>query len=519
MKKIIFIITVISLVIFSGCSDDFLEKDPLSSISDATFWKDKNDAELALMGCYSGLQNISLYKGNGTVSGAGIASFDAVSDDSYSKSSWHRLQALAFGTYDPTSWGNDQMWASSYVIIARANRIIKFVPEIEGINEEDSRKIVAEARLLRATMYNFLAMTFADVPLITEPQSVENAQVPKNTKSEIMSFIISDLESSYMDLPTTTNQWGRLTQGAALGILARTYLYNEDWSLAASTAQKVIDLGVHSLFHDYGALFTPENEQSSEVIFPVTFEHGFDGEGSAWMRYYSSRMYIRYRTALPSLANEFYCTDGLPISESPLFNETAIWENRDPRLQGSVTSYQWPNWPPTTKKEPSGVYFANKYIAAPDIKEQTSDSPQDFYLVRYAHILLIKAEALAQQGADAEIYSLINELRNRVSMPHVEDIEGAGLSQSELLDLVKHERRVETAFEFLRYFDIKRWGEIQEKYEWYNNNEFTNYPGGSSGDAYYGGMRERVWMPKYEKMPIPQAELDANKALKQHDGY
>ncbi|RLD82993.1 MAG: RagB/SusD family nutrient uptake outer membrane protein [Bacteroidetes bacterium] len=516
MKKILYIIIAFGFI-FSGCKKEFLDKESLSDISDGNFWNSKADAELALMGCYDGFQDISLYKGNGTTSGAGIASFDAISDDAYSKSSWHRLQALAYGTYDPTSWGNDQIWKACYNIISRTNEVIKQVPEIESLSVEDSKLIVAEAKVLRATIYNLLAMTYADVPLITEPLKAENAQVAKSTKSEIMSFIIADLEACYQDLPEKADKWGRLGQGAALGILARTYLYTEEWSNAATTAQKVIDIG-YTLFPDYSTLFTPGNEQNDEVIFPISFEYGLGGEGGAWMKYYSSRMYIRYRTALPSLVNEFYCTDGLPTSTSPLFNSSAIWENRDPRLQATVTSYNWPNWPPTSKTEPEDVCFANKYIAAPEIKEQTGDSPQDFYLIRFAHVLLIKAEALAQQGADAEIYTLINQLRARVSMPAIEDVEGAGLSQTELLDIVKHERRVETAFEFLRYFDIKRWDEIQEKYNYYNAHEYDNYLG-VPGDSYYGGMKERVWLPKYEKMPIPQAELDANKALVQHDGY
>ncbi len=517
MKRLFYIILTFGLI-FAGCQKEFLDKTSLSDIADDNFWNNIQDAELALMGCFDGLQDLSMYKGNGYTSGAGIAQFDAISDDAYCSSSWMRLVPLSLGTYDPTSWGNDQIWDACYTVISRANIVIKEVPNIESMSIEESRQIVAEAKVLRASMYNFLAMTYADVPLVTEPLEAQEAQVPKSQKDDIFSFIIEDLETCYADLQLTTGKWVRISQGAALGMLARTYLYSEDWPSAASTAQKVMDLS-YSLHPDYSTLFTPEEEQNSEVIFPVCFEYGQDGEGSAWMKYYSSRMYIRYKTALPSLVNEFYCTDGLPVDLSPLYDTAAIWSNRDPRLMATVTSYQWPNWPPTSKTEPEGVYFAKKYIAAPDIKEQAGDSPQDYYLIRYAHILLIKAEALAQQGADPEIYALINQLRDRVSMPHVEDIEGTGLSQQELLDIVKHERRVETAFEFLRYFDIKRWGEIQEKYDWYNANEYANYPGGREGDQYYKGMKERVWMSKYEKMPIPQTELDVNKALVQHEGY
>jgi len=517
MKKILYIIIAFGFI-FSGCKKDFLDKASLSDISDDNFWENKADAELALMGCYDGFQDISLYKGNGYISGAGISQFDAISDDSYFRYTWARLLPLATGKYDPTSWGNDQIWKACYKIISRTNEVIKQVPEIESLSVEDSKLIVAEAKVLRATIYNLLAMTYADVPLITEPLKAENAQVAKSTKADIMSFIIADLESCNTDLPVTADKWGRLTQGAALGILARTYLYNEEWSNAATTAQKVIDMG-YTLFPDYSTLFLPENEQNDEIIFPICFEYGLGGEGGAWMRSYSSRMYPHYMPALPSLVNEFYCTDGLPISTSSLFDPANAWENRDPRLLATITSANWPN-NPASKEDKAGIYYPIKYV--PKEVDHMADSPQDYYLIRFAHILLIKAEALAQQGTNAEIYTLINQLRYRVSMPHVEDVEGAGLSQTELLDLVKHERRIETAFEFLRYFDIKRWGEIQEKYDYFNAHELDNYQGldhYSPGGAYWSKMIERVWLPKYEKMPIPQAELDANKKLIQHDGY
>lgn len=513
MKKLTYIIIAFCLL-FSGCDDGFLDKTSLTDISDQNFWNNKHDAELALMGCFDALQDASLFQGNGSVSGSGISQFDAISDDSYFRYTWARLLSLATGKYEPSSWGNDQIWKASYIVIARANRVIKYVPGIEEMSTEESNLIVAEAKVLRAMMYNFMAMTFADVPLITEPLDVKDSQVAKSSRSEIMSFIIQDLNACYMDLPTETEKWGRLTQGAALGVLARTYLYNEDWSDAAATAQKVMDLG-YSLYPDYRTLFLPENEQNDEIIFPICFAYGLGGEGAHYMRSSSSRMYPHYMPALPNLIDEYYCTDGLPTSISPLFDPENAWENRDPRLLGTVTSKGWPNNPASTQ-DAAGIYYPIKYT--PKAIEHLKDSPQDYYLIRYAHILLIKAEALAQQGTDAEVYDLINQLRDRVSMPHVEDVEGNSLTQQELLDVVKHERRIETAFEFLRYFDIKRWGEIQEKYEYFNNNEKDNYLG-ISGNSYWNKMVERSWDPKYEKMPIPQAELDVNKNLVQHDGY
>jgi len=512
MKKIIIIFSIIG-VLLTSCTKEILDTEPLSTISDATFWKDVKDAELALMGAYDGMQARELYKGSGYTSGSGIAQYDFLSDDGYCTSTWMKYVHISDAKFDATSWGNDQLWAACYIVIARANRVIDFVPGIPDIKEEDSKKIVAEAKVLRASIYNLLSMTYGDVPLITKTQTLDEAQVPKNLKSEVVEFIIADLEACHADLPAQAKE-GRITQGAALGMLARIYLYDAQWAKAASTADLVMGLG-YTLYPDYTQLFKYENENNSEVIFPVTFMTGLGTEGSRWIDYYGGRGYVNYRSALPSLINEFYCTDGLPTSESPLFNPDSVSANRDPRLVTTVTSRGFVGWE-GKEKENFGIYFPDKYR----IKDKAlrKDSPQNFYLIRYAHVLLIKAEALAQQGTSGEVYSLINQLRDRVGMPKVEDVEGTNLSQPELLALVKHERRVETAFEGLRYFDIKRWGEIQEKYNYYNNNEYDNYLG-VAGEKYYKNMIERVWQDRYNKWPIPQSELDANKKLVQNEGF
>lgn len=513
MKRVFIIIFAVS-VLFAGCTDDLLDKKPLSSLSNTTFWKNGKDAELALMGCYDGMQSKMLYRGEGYQGGSGVTQFDFLTDDGYVVWSWMKFVPLSTGRFTATSWGNNTYWADCYKVIARANQIIHFVPGIEGMDKEQSLKIVAEAKVLRATVYNLLTMTYGDVPLITGIQNIADAKVAKNSKEEVVSFIIDDLEECYDHLPKQA-EWGRITKGAALGILSRIYLYNKEWANAAETAKKVIDLGVYSLYPDYQQLFKPENEKNAEVIFPITFSSGLGQEGSKWMSYYSSRGYVNYRAALPNLVDEFYYTDGLPASQSKRFDATDITLNRDPRMIATMTSRGWPGWRGGTR-ENEGVFFPNKYIA--ENSEFRNDSPQDFYLIRYAHILLIRAEALAQQGTHRDIYTLLNEVRDRAGMPSVEEVEGAGLSQAELLKLVKHERRVETAFEGLRYFDLKRWNEIKEKYDYYNANEYNNYQG-VAGEKYYKSMQERVWLEKYNKWPIPQTELDANDNLIQNDGY
>ena len=137
------------------------------------------------------------------------------------------------------------------------------------------------------------------------------------------------------------------------------------------------------------------------------------------------------------------------------------------------------------------------------------DNGQDFYVVRYAEVLLSLAEAMVQKGSydEKEVLKLVDQVRQRAGMPRVEDVEGSGLSKDTLLEIIKHERRVELAFEGLRLFDLYRWHELDKAVQRVEN-ERTTY-----GLAYekriYNGERDYVW-------PIPLGELDSNKALEQN---
>ena len=154
--------------------------------------------------------------------------------------------------------------------------------------------------------------------------------------------------------------------------------------------------------------------------------------------------------------------------------------------------------------------YVYKYFDPTDTSNSW-DNGQDFYVVRYAEVLLSLAEAMVQKGGYvySDVTALVNEVRQRadVNMPTVEEVEGTSLSKDELLEVIKHERRVELAFEGLRLFDLYRWKEL-DKAVANIENERTMY-----GLAYearkFNGERDYVW-------PLPTAELDTNKKLVQH---
>lgn len=505
------LIFLVILFVCTGCTDSILDLTNKNQLSEDNFWKTENDAMLGLMGTYNVLQSTWLFDSYPWQAGA--MRFDYISDNGYMNWQWTPWSDLARGEFTSTSSGNSQFFSTAYDAINRSNLVIANVPGIGGMDSGVVDRMIAEARVIRSTVYLQLAMTYGDVPLITEPKTIEEASVPKSSKDDIFNFIFQDLaeasEGEKLPVMISESEWGRITKGAALGMLARAYLYNGDWQQSADAAKQVMDLEVnYTLFPNYSELFTEPNEVNDEVIFPVTFERGLGGEGSAF-GYYPGSRFADHMRPLPSLANAYYCIDGLPVDQSPLYNPDHESENRDPRFKATLVA-NGDTWKGNLVEE-QPTYYMRKWTEE-DHDLDHADSGQDWYILRYAHILLIRAEALAQLGTEneAEVYDLINQIRDRAGMPHVEDVEGTGLSKEELLKVVKHERRVETAFEGLRYFDLKRWGEIGEAYEEYNETAYQDY-----GPE----RRPRSWNEKYMKWPLPQSEINANENLKQHSGF
>lgn len=510
MKKIVSIIII--GILLSGCAKEFLERDSLTSLANETFWQNENDALMALAGCYSALQSPGVYDSDPW--GGGMLRTDYMSDNGYANWKWMAGGALARGEHSTTDGMVTFTWGELYKTVVRCNQVLKYVPEMdsESIDADVSTLIIGEAKFIRALAYNLLTALYRDVPLVLEPQSVQEADVAKSDKATVVGQIVKDLEEAAAVLPPTVggNDWGRASKGAALSLLARVHLWNGNYAEAAAKADEVINMGAYSLYPDYAELFKTENEINSEVIFPVRFERGPDEDGANFAGYWGTGI-VGYQRPLSNLAKDFYCSDGLPVAESPLFNPEDESENRDPRYNATIVGKGsvWNGSVVGNNKISFTGYTMRKYTEE-GIAENKFDGPQDFYVLRYGHVLLIKAEALAEMsGSESEITALIDELRDRVGMPNVADVEGTGLSQSQLIDLVRHERRVETAFEGLRYFDLLRWDELKNVHTIINDVERPVY----SKIAVY------KWEDRFNVWPIPQAEVDINELLEQHNEW
>lgn len=218
---------------------------------------------------------------------------------------------------------------------------------------------------------------------------------------------------------------------------------------------------------------------------------------------------------MPNAVKDYYCTDGKPITQSPLYNpgtsanNAPQKNNRDPRLSASVyfrgdifltdLARAFATTPTT--------YGLRKYIRSTSVSATGigafNPGGQDFIVIRYADVLLMRAEALVELNQLSEVYTLVNLVRQRVNMPTVQTVEGAALTQAALRDVVRHERRVELAFEGLRYFDLKRWNDVQNSFNRARTDAVTGYT--------------PIYLPgKSEVFPVPLSELNANSSLKQN---
>lgn len=556
-KSIILTIgTFFTSVLFTAC-DDYLERYPLDQPSDVTFWSTESELKMAINAVYR-----SLYFTNRSVAHVPFQLFFDFSSDI----SWERnlnvWQLLGQGQVTPQE--NELVfgcWNHAYSTIGSCNRLLANMHRAESVtNPQQFAAIAAEARFFRAYWYHWLIYLYGDAPFTTEPLDIKDAALPRTGTNEIYRFILEELDAVSNILPVEypSNEQGRVTRGAVFALKARTALFNNDWGTAAEAAKRVMDLNQYALYPDYGELFTYEGQNSPESIFAIQFSRAnqLTHETPIHTR---GRLTGGYVTKIPTqaLVDSYECIDGLRIDQSPLYNPTRPFENRDPRLQATIVvpgsrflGYQFETHPDsltvwdynqtparrvgnqevTNPYATFSGYMYRKYVSS-DSREFRQQSELNVMLYRYAEVLLTYAEARIELGEiDETVYTAINAVRNRAGMPSVP----TGKSAEELRKIVRHERKVEFPFEGLRFFDIRRWkiaeyvmpgplyGRPLREYKAHYIPRFDEY-GTPRYEAYAGELRmfdtRNFNAQKDYLLPIPQRERDINSNLTQNPGY
>lgn len=516
----------------TSCSDDFFDISNPNEISESNFWKTEDDALMALTGCYDAMQNGDLFNDYLDSWKFGFLCRETCTDNGdHSWGDWMLGSSIAKGTSTAKDECFSKYWNCNYELIKRCNTLIK---NIDGMTIDDNKKAAfkAEAIALRALGYCNLVSVFRDVPYLEEPLTLADCEPTRTSKEEIATKVLADLKANLPNLPAKgAAAKGRLTQEAGYAIMGRMALFTKHYDDAIEAYNKVI--GKYSLFKsgdgsdgykNYSELFTEKNEECDEVILGIHYAGPGLNEGQTFSISWGGPMGAVEATR--NLCDDYYCTDGLPIDKSPLFKgktgkaaydkanpDFARYENRDPRLKGTlfVPGMTWLGHYYDNVKYtiPSNSQVAIMKWFVPENMANEYDGSLDYYVIRYAEVLLSLSEAMIEKGgySQEQITKYINEVRERVHMPKVEDVEGTGLSTEQLRQIVRHERRVELAFEDLRFADLYRWGEWENAIKRMNQ-EYATY-GNGVYERQYRGAQDDVW-------PIPQNEIDTDRNLKQH---
>lgn len=508
MRNLFIIVLVVSL---SGCSKEFLDKRSLTQIGDGNFWQSESDAQLGINGIYDVLQDRVQYSGNlnGT---AGLTMYDCFGDNLYNNYKFEGPGNFMIGNIDPSNAFFSDLWRSLYRGIGRANVALENIERMpaSAISDESKNALIGQALFLRSLFYMNLAVYFQEVPLILKVQSLDEAYVTKNSFQEVATQVVQDLETAAGLLPVNypVELYGYATRGAALGLLARFQLYLGNYQAVLDATNTILSLG-YGLNPNYAQLFTEQGEQSNEILFSVRFNQDASNNGELFSATFLGIPKVD-QNPMRNLVNDYYCTDGLPITTSPLYNAATPKANRDPRLGASVyfrTDIFLTDLNRAFNGNTPTGFALRKYTRRTSVSSTGigafSPGGQDFIVLRYADVLLMRAEAFVELNQPGEAYPLVNQVRARSGMPAIEDVEGSGLGQTEMRNIVRHERRVELAFEGLRYFDLKRWGTVQEAFQRAQADNVPGYP-----VNYRAG--------KAEVFPIPLSELNANSNMVQN---
>lgn len=480
MKKLL-ISFFTGIFLVTGCVD--LDLNPLTEGSSENWFSNAQEVEMALNELYGeNYWYFDAYR---------LYNSDRWTDD------WNQREYV----YDylkgevSSTWGDSERhYKRFYQIVARSNTILEGIDKAASeLTESQIMQYKAEASFFRAVAYSYLTFLWGNVPFYTEWISLDEAYAKGNTSKEtVLEQVYKDFDTAIQSLPSSYSGVRRITRGMAYAFKARTALWNSDWSICAEAAKGCMDTGEFELESDFATVFLPETKSSKEYIFYVPRSESL-GSVSPSLKSFLPRVMGGTANAQPSLDLfcSFLCTDGRPIDESPLYDPSRPFENRDPRLKETfiefgetVLGYQIDPRPWVTKvTNADGNSISNKdnrtvdqYAAYNGLnlkKGVSADWLGDYthsgniVVMRYADVLLMYAEAKCELGEiDDEAREAINRVRARAygvdyrmvsSYPAV-----TTENQAEFRSAIRIERRMELAWENHRFFDLVRW-KIAEK--------------------------------------------------------
>lgn len=563
-RNIINILLILLIGTFFVSCEKSLDLAPQDQYSEATFFKTEDQFKLFANQFYFSL---SALNGN-------------IGRDLHSDilASWG-IDNISNGSYSPSP--TSSLWKNSYVTIRNTTYMVQKAQKAGDDLMEKVSKYEGEARFFRALAYFDLLKEFGGIPIIDKVLDIGDEDLlygPRNTREQVVDYMINDLNIAINLLPLESeismNDKGRVSKGAALSLKARIALFEGTWKkfrgengnamldLAIDASGQVINSNEYAIFNredvlgdkSYKHFFILDKLQSNAAnltkldqneyilvnrydqdIRPATFWPG------------------KFPSVTKKFADMFLCTDGLPIEKSPLFmgrdSVTMEYQNRDLRMTNVLLlpfSVFWA--PPIAARDWSNpdaggiinlVNFGNTsrtgYTSIkfrPEIQEPIG---VDYPVIRYAEVLLIRAEALFERNGnitDDQLDNTINLLRDRGNITKLSNafVSDNGL---DMRTEIRRERTIELFLEGFRFDDLRRWKTAEvdmpkalrgvlwtgTQFETDPTWSDINFPLDEEGYIVIEPASNRIFQEKHYLLPLPTRQILLNPQLEQNPDW
>jgi hypothetical protein len=567
----------VSISLLASCVD--LDKAPLTEISEENLWTDPALVQAFVNSRYNQI-------GHGWTESMQSSVVDETELTwlrGCEVTNFARITPSDLGRMNGGWWGWDnRSWDTKWKNISNCNIFFERIDEVPFADEGLKNRLKGEVRFIRVLEYNDLITRWGGVPLITNSYTIGDIDEIKNqvraSYEDCVKFMVDELDDAAGELPATYsgNDYGRATSVAALALKSRILLYaasdlmnidvkmpevgytnpdSQRWAKAAQAADGALKAalvngyGLYKQLSDpaanYQKLFLDNTSANTEVIFArmgtasnlgesltsleqYNFANGFGGwSGNCPLQ----ELVDDYEVVKSGVASRFDWSnseqaanpyvDRDPRFYASILYDGAPWKDRtletywdvDDNGGGRDSKYGVDNW----NASPTG-YNMKKFMDESYVGNSWNFSAKNWIWLRTAELYLNKAETLYHTGDEEGAKDAVNEIRSRAQMPPITS------SGEQLLEDIKHERRIELAFEEHRYFDVRRWKE-GPKYLGRTVHAVTikKYPDGhktyevSPLRSDIGG--ERLFDDKMYWVPILKSEIDKNPNLKQNPGY
>ena len=565
MKLSLAYLCLFTLLISASCKKGFLDPNPTDRLSEENVWSSPSLIEGLLIDNYKCLSdgfnnNFGIYNDNqmlASLSDEVVSVYEGYEGRIIFMNGQLNADNVESALFNKLGWRNQ------YYYVARANEFLNRINDVTVLTDDLKKTFTGEMKMLRAYRYFNLLKHFGGVPLIDKPYTLgsDYKSIKRSSIEETLNFILRDLDDAISLLPADAVNIGRINKSVAQALKSRVLLYAASplfnttnngarWGEAAAAAKAVIDGGRYSLemnLEKYRLMFVTYDPSSPEIIFAKettilsspeygSFElnppvsHGTTGAGG-----------LSYFTPSQQMVDAYEMSNGKPITDGTSgYNSQDPYKNRDPRfyafiyyhgaklnnraldysvggtdrqfaVYGNPTGYNMRKFINETRFNADATAISNVFV----------NEATPWIHIRYAEMLLNYAEAINEAEGPAKAFEPINLIRRRAGMP---DLPGT-LSQSDMRQRIRNERRIELAFEEHRYWDVRRWKIAEETGNiTVNGIKITKNTNGTNTFEVVPAegpdiVNERIFLPHQYFWPIMRSEILANPNIEQNPGY